>query len=74
MAGWPSLLALTKFVTENGLTDNPKQMVYILNDYFCSKINKICTELETRDSCDPLALLKHNFDRWNGWIMSIFLN
>ena len=51
---------------ENRLINNPKQMVNILNTFFCTKIQKICTELERRNLCNPLALLRHNFDRWNG--------
>ena len=31
-----------------------------------SKIQNICDELEARNLCDPLALLRNNFKRWTG--------
>ena len=65
MAGWSVSLAPTKFISETGLIANPKDMADILNNFFCTKIEKICNELEARTQIDPLALLRNNFNKWS---------
>ena len=66
MARWAISLSPTKFTTENGLVTDPKQMADMLNEYFCSKIQNICNELENRTLSDPLILFRENFNRWTG--------
>ena len=66
LAGWTSSLAPTKFITESGIIDKPNQMADLLNNFFCSKIENICSELEARGTCDPVALLEQNFNKWKG--------
>ena len=64
MAGWVSSLSPTKFSTNNGMITDPTQMANLLNDFFCTKIQKLCNELELRNLTDPLLLLRENFNKW----------
>ena len=64
LAGWSTSLSPTIFTTDSGIISNPKLMADHINNFFCSKISKICDQLKLRVPSDPLALLRANMNKW----------